>query len=221
MRLSARNQISHRAASRYPRELQRPHHASYQYRGAHKRQRSASSSFAQAASGLCSGGSFKNKGKAKAGYKAKAETKPKERQGGYKATPRVEKPTTTANGRPICFNCNEPGHISKSCPNPKKDRGEGKKVSQLKASPGQKEDKKSVRTPTGWLTLTALIDSGANENFIPHLRAAELSIKPGLDEATPRVTTIDEAQLQVYGYTAHAPGRRTLVGPPESLIDGY
>ncbi|KAI9794087.1 MAG: hypothetical protein M1816_006712 [Peltula sp. TS41687] len=32
-----------------------------------------------------------------------------------------------------------------------------------------------------------------------HLRAAELSIKPRLDEATLRVTTIDETQLQVYG----------------------
>ncbi|KAI9785429.1 MAG: hypothetical protein M1816_000398 [Peltula sp. TS41687] len=161
---------------------------------------------------------------AKADYKAKEETKPKERQGGDKATPRLEKPTTPADGRPICFNCNEPGHISKSCPKPKKDRGEGKKVSRLKGTPGQKEDKKlvsrnavlhrrrerqekkpylstavQVRTPTGWQTLTALIDLGANENFISHLRVAELGIKPRLDEATPRVTTMDETQLQVYG----------------------
>ncbi|KAI9777423.1 MAG: hypothetical protein M1816_004730 [Peltula sp. TS41687] len=192
--------------------------------GAHKGQRSANPSYAQAASGIRSGGSFKDKGKAKADHKAKEETKPKERQGGYKAVPRVEKPNTTADGRPICFNCNEPGPLSKSCPKPKKERGEGKKVSHLKATPSQKEDKKSVsinavlhrrrekqegkpylstevqvRTPTGWKTLTALIDSGANENFISHLRIAELGIKPRLDEATPRVTTIDETQLQVYG----------------------
>ncbi|KAI9777880.1 MAG: hypothetical protein M1816_004396 [Peltula sp. TS41687] len=192
--------------------------------GAHKGQRTANPSYAQPATGMRSGGSFKDKGKAKADHKAKEETKPKERQGGYKATPRVEKPTTTADGHPICFNCNEPGHISKSCPKPKKERGDGKKVAQLKATASQKEDKKSisinavlhrrrerqegkpylstevqVRTPTGWKTLTALIDSGANENFISHLQVAELGIKPRLDEATPRVTTIDETQLQVYG----------------------
>ncbi|KAI9775289.1 MAG: hypothetical protein M1816_005994 [Peltula sp. TS41687] len=83
--------------------------------GAHKGQLTANPSYAQAASGMRSSGSFKDKAKAKADHKAKEETKPKERQGGYKATPRVEKPTTTADGRPICFNCNEPGHISKSC----------------------------------------------------------------------------------------------------------
>ncbi|KAI9794086.1 MAG: hypothetical protein M1816_006711 [Peltula sp. TS41687] len=161
--------------------------------GAHKGQRSANPSYAQAASGIRLDGSFKDKGKAKADHKAKEEAKPKERQGGYKATPRVEKPTT-ADGRPICFNCNEPGHISKSCPKPKKERGDGNKVAQLKATASQKEDMKSVsinavlhqprerqqrklylstavqvRTPTGWKTLTALIDSGANENFISHL----------------------------------------------------
>ncbi|KAI9775895.1 MAG: hypothetical protein M1816_005714, partial [Peltula sp. TS41687] len=192
--------------------------------GAHKGKRTANPSYAQAASGMRSDGSFKVKGKAKADHKGKEEAKPKERQGGYKATPRVEKQTTTANGRPICFKCNEPGHISKSCLKPKKERGEGKKVAQLKATPSQKEDKKSVsinavphrrrekqegkpylstavqvRTPTEWKTLTALIDLGANENFISHLRAAELGIKPRLDEATPKVTTIDETQLQVYG----------------------
>ncbi|KAI9776001.1 MAG: hypothetical protein M1816_005648 [Peltula sp. TS41687] len=69
---------------------------------------------------------------------------------------------------------------------------------------GGQEVAVQVRTPTGWKTLTALIDSGANENFISHLRAAELGIKPRLDEATPRVTTIDETQLQVYGvYRPH------------------
>ncbi|KAI9775957.1 MAG: hypothetical protein M1816_005654, partial [Peltula sp. TS41687] len=192
--------------------------------GAHKGQRTVNPSYAQSTSGMRSGGSFKDKGKGKADHKAKEETKPKERQGGYKATPRIEKPTTTADGRPICFNCNEPEHISKSCPKPKKERGEGKKVAQLKATPSQKEDKKSVsinavlhrrrekqegkpylstavqvRTPTGWKTLTALIDSGANENFISHLRVTEFDIKPRLDEVTPRVTTIDETQLQVYG----------------------
>ncbi|KAI9779372.1 MAG: hypothetical protein M1816_003599 [Peltula sp. TS41687] len=177
----------------------------------------------QAASGTRSGGSFKDKEKAEADHKAKEETKPKERQGGYKAAPRVEKPTITADGRPICFNCNEPGHISQLCPKPKKERGEGKQVSYLKSTPSQKEDKKSVsinavlhrrrekqegkpylstevqvRAPTRWKTLTALIDSGANENFISHLRVAQLGIKPRLDEATSRVTTIDETQLQVY-----------------------
>ncbi|KAI9780499.1 MAG: hypothetical protein M1816_002838 [Peltula sp. TS41687] len=180
--------------------------------GAHKGQRTVNPSYAQSTSGMRSGGSFKDKGKGKADHKAKEETKPKERQGGYKVTPWVEKPTTTADGRPICFNCNEPGHISKSCPKPKKERGEGKKVAQLKAIPIQKEDKKEkqegkpylstavqVRTPTGWKTLTALIDSGANENFTSHLRVAELGIKPRLDKVTPRVTTIDETQLQVYG----------------------
>ncbi|KAI9783273.1 MAG: hypothetical protein M1816_001448 [Peltula sp. TS41687] len=192
--------------------------------GAHKGQQSANLFYAQAASGIRSGGSFKDKGKAKAGHKEKEEIKPKERQGGYKATPRVEEPITTADGRPMCFNCSEPGHVSKSCPKPKTERGEGKKVSHLKATPSQKDDKKSVsinavlhrrkekqkskpylskavqvRTPTGWKTLTALIDSGANENFISHLRVAELGIKPRLDEATPRVTTIDETKLQVYG----------------------
>ncbi|KAI9780501.1 MAG: hypothetical protein M1816_002840 [Peltula sp. TS41687] len=147
--------------------------------GAHKGQRSANPSCAQPASGLRTGGFFKDKGKAKADHKAKEETKPKERQGGYEATPRVEKPTTTADRRPICFNCNEPGHISKSCSKPKKERGEG--------------------NGAGWKTLTALIDSGANENFIGHLQVAELGIKPRLEEATPTVTTIDETQLQVYG----------------------
>ena len=97
-------------------------------------------------------------------------------------------------------------------------------MSHLKAAAHQKEDKKSVsinailhrrkerheekpylftavqvRTPTGWKTLTALIDSGANENFISHLRAAEMGIKPRLHEEAPRVTTIDETQFQVYG----------------------
>ncbi|KAI9775744.1 MAG: hypothetical protein M1816_005772 [Peltula sp. TS41687] len=89
--------------------------------GAHKGQRSANPSYAQAASGMHSRGSFKDKGKAKADHKGKEEAKPKERQGGYNDTPRVEKPTTTADGRPICFNCDEPGHISKSCPKPKKE----------------------------------------------------------------------------------------------------
>ncbi|KAI9776180.1 MAG: hypothetical protein M1816_005407 [Peltula sp. TS41687] len=96
--------------------------------GAHKGQRSANPSYAQVASSLHTGGSFKDKGKAKADHKGKEEAKPKELQGGHKTTPQVEKPTTTADGRPICFNCNEPGHISKSCPKPKKRREEGKKV---------------------------------------------------------------------------------------------
>ncbi|KAI9775492.1 MAG: hypothetical protein M1816_005901, partial [Peltula sp. TS41687] len=112
--------------------------------GAHKGQRSTNPSYAQPVSGLQTGGSFKDKGKAKADHKAKEEVKPKERQGGYKPTPRMEKPTTAADGRPICFNCNEPGHISKSCLKPKKERGDGKKVAQLKATASQKEDKKSV-----------------------------------------------------------------------------
>ncbi|KAI9777825.1 MAG: hypothetical protein M1816_004400 [Peltula sp. TS41687] len=142
-RLSARNQISHRTASRYLREPHRPHRASYQYRGAYKGQRSTYPSYAQAASGMRSGGSFKDKGKAKADHKDKEETKSKQREGGYKATPRVEKPTTTADGRPICFNCSEPGHKSKSCPKPKKEREEGKKVSHLMATPSQKGHKKS------------------------------------------------------------------------------
>ncbi|KAI9783736.1 MAG: hypothetical protein M1816_001172 [Peltula sp. TS41687] len=98
------------------------------------------------------------------------------------------------------------------------------KVSHLKATPSQKEDKKSVsidavlhrrqekkdkkpylstavqvRTPTGWRTLSALIDSEANENVISHLRVAVLGIKPTLDKATLSVTTIDETQFQVYG----------------------
>ncbi|KAI9784868.1 MAG: hypothetical protein M1816_000713 [Peltula sp. TS41687] len=151
---------------------------------AHKGQRSANPSYAQPASGLQTGGSFKDKGKAQADHKAREETKPKEPQGGYEATPRVEKSTTTADGRPICFNCNEPGHISNHAQNRR--RSEGKATVQ-------------VRNPTGWKTLTALIDSGANENFITHLRVAELGIKPRQEEATPRVTTIDETQLQVYG----------------------
>ncbi|KAI9778560.1 MAG: hypothetical protein M1816_004020 [Peltula sp. TS41687] len=67
-------------------------------KGVQKGQRSANSSYAQAASGIYSGGSFKNKGKAKASYKAKEESKPKERQGGYKAPPQVEKLTTTPDG---------------------------------------------------------------------------------------------------------------------------
>ncbi|KAI9780311.1 MAG: hypothetical protein M1816_003104 [Peltula sp. TS41687] len=106
--------------------------------GAHKGLQTANPSYAQAASGTRSGGSFKDKGKAKADHKGKEEAKPKERQGGYKATPRVEKPTTTADGRPICFNCNKPGHISKSCPKPKKDLGDSKRVSHLKATSSQK-----------------------------------------------------------------------------------
>ncbi|KAI9778558.1 MAG: hypothetical protein M1816_004018 [Peltula sp. TS41687] len=135
-----------------------------------------------AASGMRTGGSFKDKGKAKADHKTKKETKPKKRQAGYKAMARVEKPTTTADGRPICFNCSEPGHISKSCPKPKKERGEGKKVSHLKATASQKDNKKAVsinavfhrrrekqerkpylstavqvRTPTGWKTLTVTV----------------------------------------------------------------
>ncbi|KAI9776728.1 MAG: hypothetical protein M1816_005099 [Peltula sp. TS41687] len=57
--------------------------------GAHKGQRSANLSYAQAASRIRSGGSFKDKGKTKAGHKEKEETKPKERHGGYKATPRL------------------------------------------------------------------------------------------------------------------------------------
>ena len=94
----------------------------------------------------------------------------------------------------------------------------------LKAAAHQKDDKKSVSintilhrrkerykekpylstavqgtTPTGWKTLTALIDSGANENFISHLRAAEMGIKSRLHEEAPTVTTIDETQFQVYG----------------------
>ncbi|KAI9776181.1 MAG: hypothetical protein M1816_005408 [Peltula sp. TS41687] len=172
--------------------------------GAHTGQRTANASYAQAASGMRSGGSSKDKGKAKADHKGKEEAKPKERQGGYKATPRVEKQTTTADGRPICFNCTEPGHISKSCLKPKKERGEGKKVAQLKAAPSQKEDKKSV-------SINAVLHQQrekqegkpylftAVQNFISHLRAVELGIKPRLDEATPKVTTIDETQLQVYG----------------------
>ncbi|KAI9778932.1 MAG: hypothetical protein M1816_003797 [Peltula sp. TS41687] len=152
--------------------------------GAHKGQRSANPSYAQPAWGLRTG-----QGKAKADHKAKAETKPKEQQGGYEATPRMEKPTTTADGRPICFNCNEPGHISKSCPKLRKERGEGK---------NEKQEGKPYLS-TAVQTLTALIDSGANENFIGHLQVAELGVKPRLEEATPTVTTIDETQLQVYG----------------------
>ena len=111
--------------------------------GAFKGSRSSnpSSSFTQAAPSTCTGGSFKNKGKAKAGYKGKEEPKRKGRQGSHKEAPRTEKPTTTADGKPICFNCNKPGHISRSYPKPKKD---GKKVSHLKVTAHKKEDKKSV-----------------------------------------------------------------------------
>ncbi|KAI9780911.1 MAG: hypothetical protein M1816_002632 [Peltula sp. TS41687] len=56
--------------------------------GAYKRQRSANPSYAQAASGIRSGGSFKDKGKAKADHKGKQEAKPKERERGFKDTPR-------------------------------------------------------------------------------------------------------------------------------------
>ncbi|KAI9781013.1 MAG: hypothetical protein M1816_002610 [Peltula sp. TS41687] len=61
--------------------------------GAHKGQRSANPSNAQAASGHRTGGSFKDKGKPKADHKGKEEAKPKERQGGYKDTPRMDAPS--------------------------------------------------------------------------------------------------------------------------------
>ena len=76
-------------------------------------------------------GFFKDKGKAKAGYKGKEAPKQKDRQGSHKEGPRTEKLTTTAEGKPIYFNYNEPGHISRSYPKSKKD---GKKMSHLKAT---------------------------------------------------------------------------------------
>ena len=54
-----------------------------------------------------------------------------------------------------------------------------------------------VRTATGWMTLKAMIDSGANHNFVTQLRAKELGLE-NTGILPPRVSTIDGNNLPTY-----------------------
>ncbi|KAI9801433.1 MAG: hypothetical protein M1826_005140 [Phylliscum demangeonii] len=64
-------------------------------------------------------------------------------------------------------------------------------ASRLETAPKHICAKVAVRTPCGWTTVNALIDSGATMNFISHMTTAAIGIRPKASETPPRVATIE------------------------------
>ncbi|KAI9783737.1 MAG: hypothetical protein M1816_001173 [Peltula sp. TS41687] len=85
---------------------------------------------------------------------------------------------------------------------------------------GGQEVQVQMRTPTGWKTLIALIDSGANETSSPTYESPSWALSRGWTKQPRGSQPSTRPNYKCTGYTGHASERQTTVEPPESLIAG-
>jgi hypothetical protein len=141
----------------------------------------------------------------------------------YRGTPRESRPQKTYT-RPrlsneeydrrrkgnLCFSCGQTGHAAAACPkqatgpNNEPTRG-GPSLSNLTSETPKAisfehclEAQVELRGPEGWSTRKALIDSGANVNFVSQICTKECSLDPTSFQAI-KVKLPDGKTLQTYG----------------------